>query len=126
MKKISISFFGLLLVSSVVLGQSDNDRLARLTKTLQEKIEKEKPGWTHHSLTPIEGSKNVIVEQWGSGDLTINVAVTEYDVPIDAVFALREFKTQLKTEENASLTNRKTALHLVKEDLPELGDEGFA
>ena len=126
MKRISLAFVGLLILSSVALGQSNSDNLAKLTKTLDEKIEKEKPGWIHHSITPIEGSRNIIIEQWQSGDVTIKVAVVEYGVPGDAVVALKEFKTQLKIEENASAVNRKTAVRLIKEDLPELGDEGFA
>ncbi len=126
MRIISITFVGFLLLSSVALGQDKSDKLAKLTKTLHEKIEKEKPGWIHRSITPMEGSKNVIIEQWESGDVTIKVAVTEYDAEGDAVFALKEFKTQLKTEENASAMNGKTDVRLIKDDLPELGDEGFS
>lgn len=126
MKRILIAVVGLSLLSSVALGQGNSDALAKLTKALHEKIGKEKPNWTHRSITPIEGSKNVIVEQWESGDLTIKVAVTEYGVSSDAAFAMKEFRKQLKTEENAAAINGKPALRLIKEELPELGDEGFA
>ena len=125
MKIISIAFVGFLLLSSVALGQDKSDRLAKLTKTLHEKIEKEKPGWVHRSVTPMDGSKNVIIEQWQSENVIIKVAVTEYDTQDDAVFALKKFKTQLKIEEQASTMNRKTEVRLIKDDLPGLGDEGF-
>ncbi len=97
-----------------------------MSDKLVKKIGKEKPEWIHRSITPIEGSKNVIIEQWESGGVTVKVAVTEYDAQRDAVLALKEFKTQLKTEEDASALNGKPDVHLIKDDLPELGDEGFA
>lgn len=125
MKKIAVGFFSLLLLTGTTQAQTESEKLAKLPKVLIEKIGNDMPGWAHQSITPIEGSKNVIVEQWESGAVTVKVAVTEYKTNDEAFQALNEFKNQLKTEEDATIVRGKTDFRLVKENLPVLGDGGF-
>ena len=125
MKKISLGLFVLLLITISVNAQDISEKLAKVPKALQEKVGQEEPGWIHSSITPIEGSKNVIIEQWESSGVAIRVRVTEYDAQRDAVLALKEFKSQLKTQEDAAAARGKADFHLVREDLSELGDGGF-
>jgi hypothetical protein len=82
------------------------------------------PGWSHRSIEPIEGSKNVIVEQWEAGNVIVRVAVIEYDTEDSAVAALKDSRDRLKAEEDIAAA-RKKHLRLIKGDLPELADGGF-
>jgi hypothetical protein len=130
MKKI-----GVLVVLSLVLfvtaqAQSDQERadldeLANIGKSLKEKINKEMPGWTHRSIEPIQGSQRVIIQQWELGDLVVKIAVTKYRELEQAKSTFKEFRTLLNTQEQASARNQHKQLHLIKEELSTLGDEGL-
>jgi hypothetical protein len=76
-------------------------------------------------VTPIAGSKNVIVDQWETGNVIVKVAVNEYQTEESAVAALKDFRKQLKSEQDATAARRKTNFRLIKDDLPDLGDGGF-
>ena len=82
------------------------------------------PGWTHRSVTPIEGSKNVIVDQWEAGNVIVRVAVNEYDTEESAAAALKDFRKRLKSEQDVTAARRKTNFRIIKDDLPDLGDGG--
>jgi len=53
------------------------------------------------------------------------VAVNEYDTEETAVAALKDFRRQLKSEQDATAARRKTNFRIIKGDLPDLGDGGF-
>jgi hypothetical protein len=76
-------------------------------------------------VTPIEGSKNVIVDQWEAANVIVKVAVNEYDTEESAVAAFDDFRKQLKSEQDATAARRKTPFRIIKDDLPDLGDGGF-
>jgi hypothetical protein len=130
MKKI-----GVLVVLSLVLfvtaqAQSDQERadldeLANIGKSLKEKINKEMPGWTHRSIEPIQGSQRVIIQQWELGDIVVKIAVTKYRELEQAKSTFKDFRTLLNTQEQASARNQHKQLHLIKEELSTLGDEGL-
>ena len=83
------------------------------------------PGWTHRTIEPIEGSSGVIIQQWESGNIVVKIALSQYSSEAGAERAFKGVKSQIRTEEEATTKNRKTAFHLIKEELTNLGDEGF-
>ena len=125
MKKLSIGMFVIVLLTGAVQAQRNSEKLAKLKQILTDKIGGNMPGWTHRSVTPIEGSKNVIVDQWETGNVIVRVAVNEYDTEESAGAALKDFRKQLKSEQDATAARRKTNFRLIKDDLPDLGDSGF-
>jgi hypothetical protein len=125
MKKLSSGVFIILLLSGAVQAQRNSEKLDKLKQILTDKIGANMPGWTHRSVTPIEGSKNVIVDQWEAANVIVKVAVNEYDTEETAVAALKDFRRQLKSEQDATASRRKTNFRLIKGDLPDLGDGGF-
>jgi len=124
MKRIFTGFVALLLLLGSAQAQRHSERLDRLSKILGDKIVAAMPGWSHRSIEPIEGSQNVIVEQWEAGNVIVKLAVIEYDTEESAVAALKDSKARLKTEEDIAAA-RKKHLRLIKGDLPELADGGF-
>jgi hypothetical protein len=130
MKKTAVALLLLLGLFVTVQAQAkvkaDHEKLARLPPLLKAKIAKEMPGWIHRSIEPIEGSSNLIIEQWESGEVSIKVAVTQYETEAEASDALRDFKQQLKVEEDATIAKGRAEFRLIKETLPFLGDGGFA
>ncbi|HMG76140.1 MAG TPA: hypothetical protein VK582_21745 [Pyrinomonadaceae bacterium] len=123
MKTIGIGLVFLLVLFATAQAQTDSDEFVRIRKSLKDKITKEMPGWTHRSIEPIEGSQGVIIQQWESGNIVVKIALTRYTNQAGAAHALKEFKSQLRIEERATTKNRKKEFHLIKEDLPNLGDE---
>lgn len=126
MKKVALALLFSLSLFVTAYAQADPSKLAKLPQLLSAKIGKEMPGWLHRSIEPMEGSKNVIIQQWESGDVAIKIAITQYDTEAEAVQALKDFKQQLKVEEDATTAKGRSEFHLIKEDLPFLGEGGFA
>src|SRR5437016_3923708 len=122
MKKTGISIVLVLLMCAMAKAQAVSEQLAKIGDEAKEKISKEMPGWTYHSIEPIEGSKNVIIQHWEQGDIAVKITVIQWDTEPHAVQALKDFKAHLKVEETAA-ANRGKELHLVKGDLPGIGDE---
>lgn len=130
MKKI-----GVLVVLSLVLfvtaqaqsdqERSDLDELANIGKLLKEKISKEMHGWTYHAIQPIEGSQLVVIQQWEQGDIVVKIAITEFRKLDRAEQSFKDFRALLKIQEQASARNQHKELHLIKEELSTLGDEGL-
>src|SRR5258705_13918593 len=98
MKKLSIGVFVTLLLTGAVQAQRNSEKLDKLKQILTERIVVNMPGWTHQSVTPIEGSKNVIVDQWETGNVIVRVAVNEYETEGSAAAALKDFRKRLKSE----------------------------
>jgi hypothetical protein len=125
MKTISLLLLALLLAAVTIQGQVNSERLSSISTKLAEKIEKSERGWTHRSITPMEGSRNLIVDQWESSEVTLKVVVTEYKTQDAATNALKVFKENLKTEEGVARGRGKADFRLVKDELPTIGDGGF-
>ena len=124
MKKLSVVLVALLLLLGTAQAQRNSVRLDKLSKVLSDKIGADMPGWTHRSIEPIEGSKNVIIEHWETGNVIVTVAVVEHNTEESAIAALKDYRNHLKLEEDVAAAKKKH-LRLVKDDLPELGDGGF-
>jgi hypothetical protein len=82
-------------------------------------------GWTYRSIEPIQGSRNVIIQQWQLNDIIVSIAVTRDDSEEKAQDAFRNFKDHFKVEEIARTKNQGKPYRLIKEDSNEWGDEGF-
>ena len=85
MKRIVV---GLVLLWSCATAQAQavSEQLAKIGDEAKEKISKEMAGWAYHSIEPIEGSKNVIIQQWELGNMAVRISVTQYDSESRAMF----------------------------------------
>lgn len=113
-----------LLMIVTVQSQSNQDELARVKESVKEEVSKQMNGWTYRSVEPIQGSRNVIIQQWQQGDIIIKVAISRAGVEADAEEAFKQIKRSLRNEEEATSKSRGRTVHLIKEDLS-IGDEGF-
>ena len=126
MNKTTTSIFLSSLLCVTAYAQTDRDQLARISKSFAERIDPEMPGWIHHSVEPIDGSKNVIIDQWELGDIVVKIAITQYDTQAESVQALKDFRYHLQREEEATVARGRKEFRLIREDLPSLGDGGLA
>jgi hypothetical protein len=109
----------------MIQAQSDSDELINIKESVKENIGKEMHGWTYRSIEPIQGSKNVIVQQWQLNDIIVSVAVTRYENEARAENAFGRFKEHFVVEERARSKNQGRPFHLIKEESKAWGDEGF-
>jgi hypothetical protein len=123
--KLLLAGFALLILFGPCFAQTGPDELTRLGESVKQEISKNMHGWTFRSVQPIQGSAGVILQQWQLNDIIIRVAITRYDDATKAQLALKQVEDQLKVEEEATSKNRGKSVHLIKEKLPSLGDEGF-
>jgi hypothetical protein len=115
----------LICLLGVVQAQSDSDELIKLKESVKDNVGKQMHGWTYRSIEPIQGSRNVIVQQWQLNDIIVSVAVTRYGSEARAQDAFKKFKDQLRLEEDVRTRNQGKPFSLIKEDSNEWGDEGF-
>ena len=125
MKKFTCGFVLLLIAAAAVAAQSKSGRLGRLSTTLQETISRDIPGWTHRSIEPMEGSTKIIVEQWEAGNVIIKMSLVDHVDEAKAIAALDDFRSSLKIQEEAAKSRKGLPLHLIKDEVPSLGDGGF-
>lgn len=114
----------LLLIFVPVKSQSNQDELARVKESVKQEVSRHMKGWTYKSVEPIQGSQNVIIQQWQQSDIIIKVAISRLEAQADAEDAFKQAKSRLRREEEATSKNRGRSVHLIKEDLS-VGDEGF-
>ena len=125
MKRIVVGLV-LLWSCATVQAQAVSEQLAKIGDEAKEKISKEMPGWACRSIEPIEGSKNVIIQHWELGDIAVKIAIAQWDTEANAAQALADLKNHLRLQEKAAKANQDRKLQLIKEDLPGVGDEGYA
>ncbi len=109
----------------VVTSKTDSDDLIKIKESVKENVGKEMHGWTYRSIEPIQGSRNVIIQQWQLNDIIVSVAVTRYESEAKAQDAFARFKDHLRVEENARTKNQGKPFRLIKEESNAWGDEGF-
>lgn len=114
----------LLLIIGTVQSQSNQDELSRVKESVKDEVSKHLKGWAYKSVEPIQGSQNVIIQQWQQSDLIVKVAISRANAQADAEDAFKQNKNRLRREEEAASKNRGKPAHLIKEDLA-VGDEGF-
>lgn len=108
-------------------AQDDAARpLAAVRGAIERAISAELPGWQRKAITPMEGSSNVVIDQWESGGLTVKVSILQHPSSEEAAKALKGFRSRQEVEEKAARRRGKHDFKLIKYDLPALGDGGFA
>jgi len=110
---------------TIATAQTGADALNNARTKLVQRVDSEMPGWRHRVVEPVYPSKNVIIDQWELGDIAIKVAITQYDSVESAVAAFQDFEAHLRVEESAAAKRGKKDFHLIKEDVPFLGDKAF-
>ena len=66
MKKLTTVLFALMLLlitTTAPAAQNISPRLTNVADVVKQVIQEKLPGWMYQSVTPIEGSKNTVIEQ---------------------------------------------------------------
>ena len=71
-----ITSIALLMGLSAVPAQSNDDELALIKESVRDKVSKQMKDWTYRSVQPIQGSKDVIIQQWQLNDIIVSVSIT--------------------------------------------------
>lgn len=121
MKKAGRSLLLFFLFTIAVPAQSNDDKLLKLSRLIEDGISQEMSGWTCKAFKP---SKEVAIQHWSSGEIGVKVAVVDYASPARASEAFNESKAHFKLEE-VTAANHGRSVRLIKEESLNLGDEGF-
>ena len=115
----------ILMVLVSVQAQSNDDELTRLKESVRDKVSKQMKDWNYRSVQPIQGSTDVIIQQWQLNDIIVKVAITRSRTETDAQQSFKDFKDHLRVEEAARSRSRGKPVHLIKQDSFPDGDEGL-
>ena len=121
-----VAGFVLLFLGAAAHAQTSDGQLAKINDAVKAKISREMPDWTYRSIEPVQGSKDVIIQHWELGDIAVKIAIAQWDTEANAAQALADLKNHLRLQEKAAKANQDRKLQLIKEDLPGVGDEGYA
>jgi len=89
-----------LLIMSIqptLAAQADTTNLdAALTK-VRNYLSQKRPDWKHEAVEPIQGSRNVSVNNWVFADRILRVSIMGYRSNDEAIAAMRHFAAEEKT-----------------------------
>ena len=104
------SLIVILVVSLNVHAQDSSAELDRITDALVNAVQEELPGWSHKVIAPMEGSRDVSIIQWASGNKAVSVTLVGHASDAEARQRVKEFVADLKADEQ----------------LADTGDEGYS
>ena len=113
MPKLRAALILLMFLLCLLPVSGAQDYTARLDSALEQiksYLAEKKPGWQHRSIEPIEGSRNVSVNNWESEGQIVRVSILAYGSEEEAAKAMGRFASESRTLDR----------------LPDLGDEGYA
>jgi hypothetical protein len=94
----------------VSAAQDYGARLDSALEKIKSYLAEKKPEWKHRAIVPIEGSRNVSVNNWESEGKILRVSILAYGSEEDALESMKRFSSEERTLDR----------------LPELGDGGYA
>ena len=108
-RRTMIIFIALMIgLSPAYAAQDYSRRLDSVIESLKKHLAEKKPEFTHRSIEPIKGSRNVSVNNWESEDCGVRVSIIAYGSKEEAAAAMRQ------------------SLAIGKKELPNLGDGGYS
>ncbi len=93
-----MSFVVIVLLSLPILStaQDTSSQLTKLTDDIAHVVQDKTSGWQHNSVKPLEGGKDVIVDQWISGDKIVKIAILRHQSRDEAMRTLHKFASNTK------------------------------
>lgn len=99
-------------------------QLAAARSVVEREVSERLAGWTHKTVTPMEGSSDLVIDQWHSGKRIVRVALALRGSEEAAARELKDLKSQLEIEDKSLKARGKQAR--LKDALPDLGNGGLA
>lgn len=97
-------------MGSASAAQDNTAKLDAVLEKVKADLAVKKPEWTHRSIEPIMGSRNVLVNNWETDGQVVRVSINAFGSAEEAAEAMRRFPSQTRTLDR----------------LPELGDGGYS
>ena len=90
---------GLLIVSiqPAFAAQDDNAKLGAALEKITSYLAEKKPDWKHEAVEPIQGSRNVSVNNWAFEGRIVRVSIMAYRSEDEAIGAMRRFAAEERT-----------------------------
>jgi hypothetical protein len=104
---LALCLLGLSVTSGVAQDQAE---LEKIDDKLSRHLATQMPGWKHKRGEPVEGSKNVVIERWGTSNRSVTISIVPHKTANEAREALINF---VKYDRD-------------KQDLEGLGDQAIA
>lgn len=102
-----------LLLTLVTAAPATQDYISRLDTVLAQiktHLAEQKPEWKHRSIEPMQGSRNVSVNNWELDDQVLRVSIIAYGSAEQAAETMRRFSSETRTLDR----------------FPDLGDGGYS
>ena len=87
----------LLFVSATSAAQDYTARLDIVLEKIKSHLSEKKPDYKHRSIEPMQGSKNVSVNNWESDGQILRVSIIAYGSANEAAESMRRFSSNIRT-----------------------------
>ncbi len=101
------------------------EQLIEARSALERVMARRLPGWEHKIITPIQGSKMTITDQWERDGRGIRISVVQFDSAERAENAFKNSRADIEREERAIRAHGRPDFKLILEEVPTLGNGGY-
>jgi hypothetical protein len=78
-------------------AQDDKTKLDAALEKVKNHLAQKKPDWKHEAVEPIQGSRNVSVNNWAFESRIVRVSIIGYRSDDEAIAAMRRFAAEERT-----------------------------
>lgn len=93
--------------------EAPSPRLAAVRDATGREILKKMPGWVRKAIPPIQGSTDIIIDQWESGDSVVKITFEIHSSQKEAAESFERGKQHLRVEEDATKARGKHDFRLI-------------
>lgn len=126
MKRMLISSIAAIILVALPPGLKAQEGVPPQLLAAREAVEREindrAPGWVRTPVPPMEGSRNVVIDQWELGDFVVKVTIAAHESQEEAVESVKKGKHHLEVEEEATRARGRSDFRLIKEELPDVAE----
>src|SRR2546423_860033 len=105
MKQYSLTLIVLLLLLAsygIVIGQRKSEEMADVENKLIRSFEENFPTWVRKEVSPINGSGDIIINQWTLDHNVAGVTIIRYSSEEESHERIRQFANDMKAERNVA------------------------
>jgi hypothetical protein len=97
-----LTLTALVCLSSITRAQHKSPALSDVEDRFVNAVEQQLPGWSHKTVKPIQGSGDVVINQWTSGEKAVSVTLIRHSSQEEAVKKIHQFTEDIKASKVAS------------------------
>ena len=81
---------------SLVMPQDKSAELSQIQDKLVRTVTEQMPGWMHKEVTPVQGSRDVVIDQWTLDNKALSITIIRFRSEEEAAKSIQQFAADMK------------------------------